>query len=280
MSFNHPRFQLAILCALGLWGGSVPSAEAGLIPWAYDAIFGPPGSQRSYYRGGATYGANYGGACCGQTYGNAAYGYSGEPNYFAPLPAGLSGPSMAPSPCGPGGCGTSFYGPEPAGCCGQPGCGPQGCGPGGCASGQCGVANPEPSFGPIAPTPTPANELPRTYENNSAPSSPGFQPRGEGYVPMRDTNTESPEEFKDPVPAPSTNPSRTPAPVDPLGEDDAGIRRGPMLDLDGKVTWRATPARTRLVLRANYSGAKVQRQPVYPKTDWVTYPGATDVARK
>lgn len=132
------RFALLLACALGM--GSPSSSEAGVIPWTYNAIFGPPGSLHGtyytpYYSGGygytgggylpASYSAGYGaGNCssCQSSYYSASFG-----------PCGCS-------PCG-------------AVCSGN--CSTGNCASGNCSSGNCTV-NSAPN-GSLTPTADPYN---------------------------------------------------------------------------------------------------------------------------
>lgn len=110
------KFGFLLACVLGT---SCPSpSEAGVIPWAYDAIFGPVGSlHRSYYQ---PYYAGYSGYT-GASYQPAAYttGYA------------TNGCSSCQQ--------SSYYASAYNGC----GCSPCGsaCSSGGCASGNCASGN-------------------------------------------------------------------------------------------------------------------------------------------
>ncbi|HVW01996.1 MAG TPA: hypothetical protein VHB77_16705, partial [Planctomycetaceae bacterium] len=142
------RFS-AILGAACLSAGLAAPAEAGIIPWTYNAIFGPVGSNAGYgygygYAGTTT--ANYGGGC--STCGTGAMGnsYLGPGYAFDPYGPAI-GMGGGCSSCGTGGCATgccgvrSFFGPRcclPCGfACGS--CGLGGCGAGGCSTGSCGA---------------------------------------------------------------------------------------------------------------------------------------------
>lgn len=303
MSFPKARFLPTLAVALGVWTGLAATTEAGLIPWVYDAVFGPVGSQRAYYGGYAP-----------MTYGAAFRGYG---------PLGYSDPCCSPcgpagcSPCATGACGIqSFYGPSYGQCCdpcsacgiggcgiggcGPGGCGIPGCGPAGCPSGQCGLPGDAFTDGGLTPAPEgppPVSQPPRTYRDevppyrDEAPSSrpapglddEGFRPRSNEGFPM-DTGVRRPgpatDEFE--PPASSIPPrSREPAPMRPTigdDEDNAGIR-GPSLNLDGKVTWRPASTRQRLSLRPNYESVSVTRKTA-PQGKWVTRPSDSKVASK
>ena len=129
------RIAMLLACAVGV--GFPTSSEAGIIPWAYDAIFGPVGSMRQsystpYYTGYSGYvGTNYQPAA--YSYGYATNGCSScqQSSYY----------SQAQSGCGCSPCGSS---------CGY-GCSSGGCASGGCASGNCTVNSaPNGSLSPVA----------------------------------------------------------------------------------------------------------------------------------
>ena len=89
------RFGILVL-ALALIPGQFSTADAGLIPWVYDAIFGPVGH---YGYGGYGYGASYG------------YPYAGsQVSYVVPsAPVYYRQSNCGPTGCGPSGCSTSSY---------------------------------------------------------------------------------------------------------------------------------------------------------------------------
>jgi len=146
--------MLAVTVGLALGSGS--SADAGLIPWTYNAMFGPAYPQYAYYggygygydAGPVTYSASYGGYtsnCCGQAV-----------TYYGPAPSGCCG-SCNPccGTCGTGGCGNgcSSCGTNYGGDCSS--CGGAGCS--NCApSTSGGNLSPRPDNGPnptLAPRP-------------------------------------------------------------------------------------------------------------------------------
>ena len=129
------KFAFVLACAIGT---SCPSSsDAGVIPWAYDAVFGPVGSmQRSYY---TPYYAGYSGYT-GASYQPAAYstGYATngcsscqQSSYYA----------SAYDSCGCSPCGSN--------------CSSGGCASGNCASGNC-TANSVPTDG-LSPVADPNN---------------------------------------------------------------------------------------------------------------------------
>lgn len=171
-NMNLKKVCLAVGCILTVGMVSLAESDAGVVPWTYNALFGPSRNGPMYYGAGyapRTYSANYGGYgmrsagnCCGTPtyvgYGTraqsrrqsrAAYrwylinnpqvvgaryqSFAGGNSY------GFAGAAYGPgccSPCGMGGCST--------GACGS-----------NCSNGQCGV-----SYNPAAastPTPDPAS---------------------------------------------------------------------------------------------------------------------------
>lgn len=139
--------------------------EAGVIPWMYDAIFGPVGSMHSRYGYSGMYGAGYAPA-------PYQVGFFGGPLYN-PIPIGGSGMGYPAPAGGCSSCQTAMYAPGPAmgefGACCSP-CGAGGCGPGGCGPNGCGVAGgcdanvpagtptPLPESNPQVDSPTPRSE--------------------------------------------------------------------------------------------------------------------------
>ncbi len=163
-NMNLKKVCLAVGCVLTVGMVSLAESDAGVIPWTYNALFGPS-------RNGPMYsGANY----APQPY-SASYGGFGTPAYTAnyggnmgmaptrrssrtayrwyllnnPQVVGVKYQSFA------GGNSAQFagvaYGPSCCSPCGMGGCSTGSCGAGGCSTGQCGV-----SYNPAtASTPTP-----------------------------------------------------------------------------------------------------------------------------
>ncbi len=175
MMKSFPQLAAGALAAVVLLS-SGPSAQAGLIPWTYNAIFGPVGStfapRGSYYRG-AYYGgyapAAVGGACNTCNYG-AGYGYTS--NYYSGY-APVYGSSYGVSGMSYGnGCGCS---PCATGNC-----------VGGCATGNCS------SYSPATGTtsvPTPANPTPTPTQTFQS-SKPTVNPEANGNNGSRSTYDE------------------------------------------------------------------------------------------
>ena len=98
------RFGILVL-ALALVPGQFSTADAGVIPWLYDAVFGPVGH---YGYGGYGYGGyGYGG------YSSTAYRYpyaGPQVSYTMPDARTYQVPSSCgPTGCGPAGCATPSY---------------------------------------------------------------------------------------------------------------------------------------------------------------------------
>lgn len=113
------RWLSILVLTLTLVPGQHSTADAGVIPWLYDAVFGPVGH---YGYGGYPYG--------GYAYG---YPYAGaQVSYMTPAPRA----AFRPTTCGPSGCG-------PAGCSSVPsyqvGYRPFFSSPAFCSTGACGV---------------------------------------------------------------------------------------------------------------------------------------------
>jgi hypothetical protein len=265
------RFS-AILGAVCLSAGIAAPAEAGIIPWTYNAIFGPVGSNAGY-----GYTAGYRGACCGGggVMGNSYLGpgYAFDP-YGPAIGMGGGGcSSCGTGGCGPGGCGVNaFYGP--GGCCspcgfggcglggcGLGGCSTGGCGAGGCANGQCDTGAASQGFQPSPESPNGPPPRPQTFANPPNPPNPA----GGNYGPAPSAPASAiPGKAKEPAPA-------EPMPEANNDNTDSGFP-GPAFGLDGKVTWRPAVQRERMELRPRYTSAKVARRTVYPKSNWVELP--------
>lgn len=135
------RFAWLLACAVGV--GFPSSSGAGVIPWTYDAVFGPVGSMhRSYYAPYYTSNSGY----AGTGYLPAAYSYGYATNGCSSCQQS-SYYSQAQSGCGCSPCGSS---------CGS------GCSGTGCASGNC-SANSAPAGG-LSPIADPSNQSTRGIE--------------------------------------------------------------------------------------------------------------------
>lgn len=127
------KLALVLLSGFGFTSGSAVESQAGVIPWMYDAIFGPVGSMQARRVGYPTsvayapYSAGY-----------APY-YGGYSAAYAPVSmAGYSVPSGGCSTCSQ----TSYYVPLEPSCCNEcSSCCPGGCATGNCATGNCASGN-------------------------------------------------------------------------------------------------------------------------------------------
>lgn len=283
MMKSFPQLAAGALAAVVLLS-SGPSAQAGLIPWTYNAIFGPVGStfapRGSYYRG-AYYGgyapAAVGGACNTCNYG-AGYGYTS--NYYSGY-APVYGSSYGVSGMSYGnGCGCS---PCVTGNC-----------VGGCATGNCS------SYSPATGTtsaPTPANPTPTPTQTFQS-SKPTVNPEANGNNGSRSTYDEDgfqqpkrseenggsgSNDSSDNSDAPSFNPfgsntnesmkipsaptvpveKRKPAPTElesnGLKLPSLRFQPAPVAVDETNVSFR-TPTRTRSVRTARYNIPQVARQ--------------------
>lgn len=209
----HRRTRmLAVAVALAMGLSTPRGADAGLIPWLYDSIFGY-------------------GPCCG-------FGYARPyaPPMWSPQPA-FAPPPMAPM--------TSYYGPVVTNYgnpCANP-CDPCGVGTP-CPGGDCGVryfppadeSGDEPTR---ATPPEPDDRTPRTYE----------RPEADDFTPATPRERDTPPPARDESDEVLPEPFRRPAPADPSGTDrpDGGEAR-PLSPLDSdsenddEVLPRSSPA--------------------------------------
>lgn len=309
------RLLLTLLAAASILGTAPATSEAGIIPWAWDTLFGPVGSiqaRHAGYYGGGYYGGGYDG-CCGST---QYVGFRGWRNRaccgtYGDYYAGGYGYSNCGScsSCGTGSCGLD---------CGY-GCGSAGCGVGNCASGQCNVNYPpgtnSPAGGasPVTPAPPPGTQGgPTPYENSTTPPVPpvapegdaskeGFQPRkgpappagdptqGDNFVPPK-VNTETDANSPKKEDGTGTNGNSTVVPPvapgakkkDPLGDDEdgqMGRAPGPRLEMQDKVTRHNTVVRVRQAQAPTRVTASANRTGMFPKIAWRSM-ADTDLAKK
>ena len=177
--------MLAVTVGLALGSGS--SADAGLIPWSYNALFGygPASPQYAYYggygygydAGPVTYSASYGGYtsnCCGQAV-----------TYYGPAPAGCCGSCNSCGSCGScatgncgGGCSTcgTNYGGDCSNC-GGAGC--SNCAPSSTPAGS--NLAPQPDNGPKPTLADPPRRPGETDQFNPAAGTGGRNPMGNPY---------------------------------------------------------------------------------------------------
>ena len=183
------RFVLTLAVAASMLGVAPATSDAGIIPWAWDTVFGPVGSIHARRANRLGYGGG-GGGCCGpaQPFGyGASYGAYGNGGWGAFGSGGCCN-------TGCNSCGSASYGNCSSCGGGFDGYGASACGPGGCANGQCNVnyppnntANGSTSAGtsPVTPAPMPNPGGPTPgYDNRPAPMAPnGPNGQEENFVP-------------------------------------------------------------------------------------------------
>ncbi|TWT63461.1 hypothetical protein [Rubinisphaera italica] len=296
MTKSMNRLMMLGVCGL-LAVTTTATAEAGIIPWTYNAIFGPVGSTfaaRPTYGYGANYGARYGGnACCGTTanYGGnsccgttSSYGYttSYSPYYagYTPYYAGYS--SYYGSSCN--NCGTCNTCNSGCNSCGY-GCASNGCS--NCASGDCnsgltpaaGTTSTPQSNNSPTPTTTFKSTEPTVNPNagESSDSKPNYEPSNnengfempEQEKKSEDTNAPKFEGFNNSSRESLKLPSAPMVPVEQANPEPTQLEefRAPRLDLipapvavdDSQISWSVTKAPTRVVRNARYSIPTVAR---------------------
>ena len=150
------RLLLVLGSVAGFSTANPAPSQAGVIPWVYDAIFGPVGSLRY----GAGYGSGY-----GSTYSAGYPSYSSYSSFYAPVTTAYA-PTMA-SAGGCSTCGQAAYYPSTAysssysdpyasyGGSGCNSCSGGNCSSGNCSSGNCTTGNCAGSNTVGYPTPTP-----------------------------------------------------------------------------------------------------------------------------
>lgn len=245
-----PRTFAAIALSLCL----APSTEAGLIPWTFDALFGPPGSIQQWWAGypnGNPYMGGYGGGY-GTMYGTGYRGwYGGGYGYAAPS----YGYSNCCSPV-TANYYTSSYGDCGCNPCGGYGC--SGCASGNCASGDCGTGS------NYSPEPTP-DVVPRTFKKDDDTNT------SDDFRPLK------PRESSDEIlPNPGGGDFKTPrpAPGEPGSGDDI-LPRGVLrpeadgayvkpIEVETTVAGSYQPQRHRIVMSASYKLPTVARMQVAP----------------
>ncbi len=276
------RFGIAGLAA-ALIGGALTSTQAGIIPWAYDAIFGP-----NYYGGyPAAYSANYG-----------------------PSPMSYS---VGYSPCGPGGCGVPY---APSNCntcapCSTGTCAPRVsyCAP--CEVASSSTCTPQTTWKSQQPTPaTPKAEVGtkvRINNNGGVSDSELDDPLGNRRYPPKEETLKRPnldgattvEPRSDSTstgestgfgPTNSNNKTFEPPKNStdknkalPLNSDVEGQASRRPLNLDNKSTWSLSsnlPERRAVATQARFGEAKIARRPSNVKADPATVASGSAVVRK
>lgn len=320
MQVNHSVRRIASIFAFVLAVGVTSASQAGIIPWVYDAIFGPV-----HY---PSYGYGYG-------YSPYAVSYS-RPVVIRSAPVSYGYPTSGCSSCS-----TSYYAPvsysAPSYGCGPiamaPSCGPCGAvtysASQGCLSG-C-SASPTPADAKSPPVESPAGKsawtTKKTPEKDPAPAPSsvtddglGTSPRSRGKAPAepktidedQGTRPASGEEertilnrqkappktdvFQPPVEnnqnnnpePPETDKNKKPNELD-LDFDGKNpgeaqiLKPVPALNLDAKIAWRTEPQRARVPFHAKLAKASVTRRIPGAAADWtpvVAKAVGTQVAKK
>lgn len=256
----HIKRQLQVcVLAAAVIGGLTTTSQAGIIPWLYDAVFGPPGSMmQANYGYGATYGTAYRGY-----YGSSAYGYGAGYGYgYAPAAAGCNS------------CGVNtatYYGPVGYGSTGT-------C----CATNDCNVPPPSQTTtnrpNPVDNGPEPDKTL---NDDATDETDDGFRPRGAGNdAPPAATNS-----FK--IPAEGEIVPQKPAPADEdaaeeekTDEPQAEQLKVPALNLDTAMTTRPVVAHHRTAWHARFVTPTIARTTRAIHADWIPVSTETRIAGK
>jgi hypothetical protein len=266
MRYLSTRVILGSVCFLLPFVAMSSSSEAGVIPWVYNAVFGPSRGPYGYsYYGPAYYSAGYGSGCCGTPV--MAY----RPMYGCCDPCSI--------PCGP--CGVTV-----SGACGVPQCSTTGI--------------PVPSSSSPGPAPTPSNSgAPKTYAepdkfekptrasgtadpNGVAPPTParesesGFEPRKpRPAAPAIAPDNEERETRKPSASPDGTNNTtdekkdlKSPAATPKINDgDESGTEVKPASHTNQRIAWAAALQRRQTASQPRHGTAYVVRLPAYPKPD-------------
>ncbi|MDA0835260.1 MAG: hypothetical protein O2955_17515 [Planctomycetota bacterium] len=251
----HIKRQLRVcVLTVAVVGGLTTTSQAGIIPWLYDAIFGPPGS--------LMYGANYG---YGATYGTAYRGY------YSPYAYGYgAGYAYAPAAnTGCNSCGTStatFYGPTNT-CC---------------ATNNCNV--PSQSQTTTNRTPTPATTEPQpdpTFSESAEEEDDGFRKRETGSeVPPTSTKAFKIPENGDVIQQRPTPGAEEAVEEEKTDEPQAEQLRVPTLNLDTAKTTHPVVAHHRTEWHARFVTPTIARKMRPINADWIPVSTATQIAGK
>ena len=297
MTVNLGLRRIACLSAFLVTMGIASASQAGIIPWAYDVVFGPV-RYPAYGYGYSPYAVSY-----------------SRPIYVRSTPASYGYSSGCSS------CSTSYYAPvsyAPAsyGCGCQPVAVAPSCGPCGGAS----YASSGGSLSECAPSPTPATApgtngksvwkkpgepttdpapTPRTFqETDRSGATPagatsvdglGTGTRSRGTRANEEVGNDEPTILKKKAPTkpaidefdsqPESAPTKpkfeeplengTPAKEATEGNKETLIRRRlPTLNLDAKIAWQAEPQRTRVPFHAKLAKASVTRRVPSLNSEW------------
>lgn len=233
------RTSIALLVA-GLVTSLLSTTQAGVIPWLYDAIFGP------------AYPHFYGGYAPGWS----AYGCAPAP--CNPCRVGYAPRSSSSSSSGT--CSTTaFYGPSGTACSTSIACA-------GNSDATVGKLAPEPEDVPPAaktlddaPVPDPARlDLEHTKPTVSGVPAPesttGTEDAGFGAGPSGDDSTDV---FAPPVirSEGSTDAEAAPAEAAPTSSEETP----PTLDLDGRTSWTTPVSKQRVGMQSTFRNARIAR---------------------
>ena len=308
MTMNLGLRRIASLSAFLAAVGIASTSQAGIIPWAYDVIFGPV-HYPAYGYGYSEYRGTYSRPVyvrSSQVYAPASYGYSSgcstcATNSYAPVSYGCRTVVVAPS-CGP--CGTVSYAPA-SGCL-------TGCAP---AAATAPATNGKSAWNSTKKSAEPGKDpalTPRTFQNPERGASPAGATSNDGLetgIRSRGTraNENSDKEVEVNRPAPTTEeptirkpqkaPTKSvddldlqlePTPAKPEaksfepplennkpasdatdGQGETTIRRAlPKLNLDSKIAGRTELQRTRVPFHAKLAKASVTRRTPSLDSEW------------
>jgi hypothetical protein len=245
---THIRRSGIALLVAGLVTSLLSTTQAGVIPWLYDAIFGP--AYPHYYGGYAP--------------GWSAYGCA--PKGCAPCnPCRVGYSPRSSNSCASGACSTTaFYGPCGATCSTTVACA-------GSAHTEVGKLAPEPEDVPPAaktlddaPVPDPAKlDLEHSKPSVSGVAAPdeatGAEDTGFG---TGERGSDSTDVFSPPVVRPESGTTEESAPAAP---EEAP----PTLDLDNRTGWSVPVNKQRIGLRSSFRNARIARHAQQLDRDYV-----------
>ncbi|WP_437185441.1 hypothetical protein SH668x_002546 [Planctomicrobium sp. SH668] len=180
LSYRSPVWSVALILGIVT---SPSAAQAGVIPWTYNAIFGTgpvfgggyagayqqPVPYSSYYSPAwNSYSAGYGGVGYAPVNSYSNYGYSGGYSYGA----GYGGFGVYNNACNP---------------CASP-CGVDPCGNSNCPNGDCSTGNCGASYTPVGPVPEPTKTNPPAAQ---PPANPRQGPPGDDFQPVPQRENDS-----------------------------------------------------------------------------------------
>ncbi|MBC7817196.1 MAG: hypothetical protein IAG10_09940 [Planctomycetaceae bacterium] len=305
MQVNHSLRRIASLSAFVLAISITSASQAGVIPWVYDAIFGPV-HYRSY--GYSPYAVSYSRPVVIRSYAPASYGYSYAPasgcapcstSYYVPV--SYSMPSSGCGSCGPvamaplsGPCGTVTYTSSTQGCL-------SGCS----VSPATATSEPAPNSNKTEWT----KKKSKTAESDQGTSTTvtpsagsatddglGTSGRSRGkaktdvdaieetrpasgeleptILNKKKAPAKTPEDgFEPPLennkPAEINKPEELELQIEKKIPDEAQLQLPlPKRNLDAKIAWRTEPQRTRALFHAKLAKASVTRRTTGADSDW------------